>query len=107
MSNRPSAGTVAAAVVCGILIGLPAGEYISDTYRAGKQASLQAELDNAELRAGLYYTVNQSLVQQLTDANLAAAKVRADCQVRRQAASLASATRRDPLAGVVLEPAGE
>ena len=96
-----------AAILFGILIGLPAGEYISDSYRAGQQATMQAELDNAERRAGLYFQVNQDLQHQITAADLAAEQTRADCHARRQAAALAAATRRDPMAGVVLEPAGE
>lgn len=92
-----------AAILFGILIGLPVGEYISDSYRAGQQAAMQAELDNAERRAGLYFRVNQDLQHQIT----AAEQTRADCHARRQAAALAAATRRDPMAGVVLEPAGE
>ena len=96
-----------AAILFGILIGLPAGEYISDSYRAGQQAAMQAELDNAERRAGLYFQVNQDLQHQLTTADLAAEQARADCRTRRQAAALAAATSQDPMAGVVLEPAGE
>lgn len=96
-----------AAILFGILIGLPAGEYISDSYRSGQQAAMQAELDNAERRAGLYFQVNQDLQHQITTADLAAEQTRADCHARRQAAALAAATRRDPMAGVVLEPAGE
>lgn len=96
-----------AAILFGILIGLPVGEYISDSYRAGQQAAMQAELDNAERRAGLYFRVNQDLQHQITAADLAAEQTRADCHARRQAAALAAATRRDPMAGVVLEPAGE
>ena len=96
-----------AAILFGILIGLPAGEYISDSYRAGQQATMQAELDNAERRAGLYFQVNQDLQHQITAADLAAEQTRADCHARRQAAALAAATRRDPMAGVVLEPAGK
>ena len=96
-----------AAILFGILIGLPVGEYISDSYRAGQQAAMQAELDNAERRAGLYFRVNQDLQHQITAAALAAEQTRADCHARRQAAALAAATRRDPMAGVVLEPAGE
>lgn len=96
-----------AAILFGILIGLPAGEYISDSYRTGQQAAMQAELDNAERRAGLYFQVNQDLQHQITAADLAAEQTRADCHARRQAAALAAATRRDPMAGVVLEPAGE
>lgn len=96
-----------AAILFGILIGLPAGEYISDSYRAGRQAAMQAELDNAERRAGLYFQVNQDLQHQLTAADLATEQARADCRTRRQAAALAAATRRDPMAGVVLEPTGE
>lgn len=97
----------AAAILLGIIIGLPAGEYINDTYRTNQQAAMQAELDNAERRAGLYFQVNQDLQHQLTAADLAAEQTRADCHARRQAAALAAATRRDPMAGVVLEPAGE
>ena len=65
------------------------------------------ELDNAERRAGLYYAVNQDLLRQLTAAEMAAEQTRADCRASRQAAALSAATRRDPMAGVVLEPAGE
>ena len=96
-----------AAILFGILIGLPAGEYISDSYCAGQQAALQTELDNAERRAGLYFQVNQDLQHQITAADLAAEQTRADCHARRQASALAAATRRDPMAGVVLEPVGE
>lgn len=96
-----------AAILFGILIGLPVGEYISDSYRARQQAALQAELDNAERRAGLYFRVNQDLQHQITAADLAAEQTRADCHARSQAAALAAATRRNPMAGVVLEPAGE
>ena len=87
----------AAAILLGIIIGLPAGEYINDTYRTNQQAAMQAELDNAELRAG----------HQITAADLAAEQTRADCRARRQAAALAAATSQDPMAGVVLEPVGE
>ena len=107
MSKRISTSTTIAAILFGILIGLPAGEYIDAAYRAAKQDSMQAELDNAEHRAGLYFAVNQDLLRQITAANLAAEQARAECRTRRQAAALASATRRDPLAGVLLEPVGE
>ena len=97
----------AAAILLGIIIGLPAGEYINDAYRTNQQAAMQAELDNAERRAGLYFQVNQDLQHQLTAADLATEQARTDCRARHQAAALATATRRDPMAGVVLEPAGE
>lgn len=97
----------AAAILLGIIIGLPAGEYINDTYRTHQQAAMQAELDNAERRAGLYFQVNQDLQHQITAADLAAEQARADCHARRQAAALAAATSQDPMTGVVLEPAGE
>lgn len=97
----------AAAILLGIIIGLPAGEYINDTYRTNQQAAMQAELDNVERRAGLYFQVNQDLLHQITAADLATEQARADCRARRQAAALAAATSQDPMAGVVLEPAGE
>ncbi|MFC2416707.1 MAG: hypothetical protein ACFNQI_01960 [Eikenella corrodens] len=97
----------AAAILLGIIIGLPAGEYINDTYRTNQQAAMQAELDNAERRAGLYFQVNQDLQHQITAADLATEQARADCHSRRQDAALAAATSQDPMAGVVLEPAGE
>lgn len=100
MYKKSTLVPAACALLLGIIIGIPAGQRIAEGY----QANLQAELDNAESRAGLYYSVNQSLIRQLAAETMATEQARTACRTANAAAAYQTASAADPMAGVVLEP---
>ena len=100
MYKKSTLVPAACALLLGIIIGIPAGQRIAEGY----QANLQAELDNAESRAGLYYSVNQSLIRQLAAETMATEQARTACRTANAAAAYQTASAANPMAGVVLEP---